>query len=88
MFLTSQPDDQPAQFYSRQIIYESLFRLCKPSDVPDSTASSHLHVDHSYTTVDSSGPGTHNTSIHISIDQPRILFINPCMWDPYIIHIT
>ena len=61
MFLTPQPGDWPAQFYSRQIVYESILKFCKPSDVPDNTASSHLHVDHFYTTVGSSGPGAHNT---------------------------
>ena len=64
--------------HCRQIVYESLLKFCEPSNVPDNTASFHLHVDHFYTTVGSSGPGTHNPSIHIRNDQPRVLSIIPC----------
>lgn len=52
MFLTPQPGDWPAQFYSRQIVYESLVKFFQPTPslTQEATAGVH-HFDHSYSSV-------------------------------------
>ena len=54
LFLISQPGDWPAQFYSIQVIYETLQKFCCPSDVFDNPQV--CPTDHSYARVCSSGP--------------------------------
>ena len=79
-YLLLQPGDWPAQFYSRQLVYETLqkyqshFPSSEPSPGPLTKPTSHL--DHSYTTpCNTSGPAKeHDTS-----NQPTILSIIPCI---------
>ena len=54
VFLIPQPGDWPTQFYSRQVIYETLQKFCCPSDVFDNPQV--CPTDHSYARVCSSGP--------------------------------
>ena len=73
-FLTPQPGDWPAQFYSRQIVYQSLLKFCLPSHVPESS-SCQLPHDHCYSTAPSHVPETQKGTIN----QPRILSVIPCI---------
>ena len=74
LFLISQPGDWPAQFYSRQVIYETLQKFCCPSDVFDNPQV--CPTDHSYARVCSSGPIQQQMNFSTS-GQPGILSIIP-----------
>ena len=76
LFLISQPGDWPAQFYSRQVIYETLQKFCCPSDVFDNPQV--CPTDHSYARVCSSGPIQQQMNVSTS-GQPGILSIIPCI---------
>ena len=52
-FLVIQPGDWPAQFYSRQIIYETLQKYYRSS--PDTLHGTPIPTDHEYTTPFKSG---------------------------------
>ena len=74
LFLISQPGDWPAQFYSRQVIYETLQKICCPFDVFDNPQV--CPTDHSYARVCSSGPIQQQMNFSTS-GQPGILSIIP-----------
>ena len=44
VFLIPQPGDWPAQFYSRQVIYETLQKFCCPSDVFDNSQECQVQI--------------------------------------------
>ena len=46
LFLIPQPGDWPAQFYSRQVIYETLQKFCCPSDVFDNPQECQVQIIH------------------------------------------
>ena len=80
-FLLPQPGDWPAQFYSRQVIYETLQKYNKyteasaaPQSQPQSTSAA-AHSDHSYTLSYHSGPEKENATVNS--DQPAILSLMP-----------
>lgn len=76
LFLIPQPGDWPAQFYSRQVIYETLQKFCCPSHVFDNPQV--CPTDHSYARVCSSGPIQQQMNVSTS-GQPGILSIIPCI---------
>ena len=82
-FLLPQPGDWPAQFYSRQVIYETLQKYYKyteassaPQSQPQSTSAA-AHSDHSYTLSYHSGLEKENATVNS--DQPAILSLIPCI---------
>lgn len=82
-FLRSQPGDWPAQFYSRQIIYETLQKYYKHAEASSASqsqpqsSSATAHSDHSYTLSYHSGPEKENGTVNS--DQPAILSLMPCI---------
>ena len=82
-FLRSQPGDWPPQFYSRQIIYETLQKYYKHADASSTSqsqpqsSSATAHSDHSYTLSYHSGPEKENGTVNS--DQPAILSLMPCI---------
>ncbi|KAL9974746.1 hypothetical protein ACROYT_G011827 [Oculina patagonica] len=77
-FLIIQPGDWPAQFYSRQIVYETLQKYYQNSDTVQRTACS--PTDHGYATPFTSvqsqvGESDKNTSVN----QPAVLSVIPCI---------
>ncbi len=83
-FLLPQPGDWHAQFYSRQVIYETLQKYCKhteasstPQAQPPQSSLAQAHSDHSYTLSYQSGPEKENETVNP--DQPAILSLIPCI---------
>ena len=76
LFLIPQPGDWPAQFYSRQVIYETLQKFCCPFDVFDNRQV--CPTDHSYARVCSSKRIQQQMNVSTS-GQPGILSIIPCI---------
>ena len=82
-FLLLQPGDWPAQFYSRQIIYETLQKYYKHAEASSASqsqpqsSSATAHSDHSYTLSYHSGPKKENGTVNS--DQPAILSLMPCI---------
>ena len=82
-FLLLQPGDWPAQFYSRQIIYETLQKYYKHAEASSASqsqpqsSSATAHSDHSYTLSYHSGPEKENGTVNS--DQPAILSLMPCI---------
>lgn len=79
-FLVIQPGDWPAQFYSRQIIYETLQKYYRSS--PDTLHGTPIPTDHEYTTPFNSGyrqwATAEESPAHIN-SQPAILSLIPCI---------
>ena len=85
-YLLLQPGDWPAQFYSRQLVYESIQKYQSnfpPSELsPGPWTKPTSHLDHSYPTpCNTSGPAKEQDTS----DQPTILSIIPCIGP---LHIT
>ncbi|XP_028515844.1 uncharacterized protein LOC114575348 [Exaiptasia diaphana] len=80
LYLTPQPGDWPAQFYSRQIVYDSLlkFHACATSDVPTNTVPP-SPSDHSYSTVNFDCESTRKKQHLSTSNQPKILSVIPCI---------
>jgi len=80
-FLIFHPGDWPAQFYSRQIIYETLQKYCRTSDAAQYTIST--PTDHEYatpfTSVHSREAQVGEENANISVSQPAILSVIPCI---------
>ena len=82
-FLLPQPGDWPAQFYPRQVIFETLqkhHKYTEASSAPQSQpqlTSAAAHSDHSYTLSYHSGPEKENATVNS--DQPAILSLIPCI---------
>ena len=88
LLLPPQPGDWPAQFYSRQVIYETLQKYfkyseasCPPHFQPQSFSTA-AHSVHSYTMSYHSKPEKEK-----AIDQPDILSSLPCI-GPFHISLT
>ena len=88
LLLPPQPGDWPAQFYSRQVIYETLQKYLKyteasapPHSQPQSFSTA-AHSVHSYTMSYHSKPEKEK-----AIDQPDILSLLPCI-GPFHISLT
>jgi len=79
-FLVIQPGDWPAQFYSRQIIYETLQKYYRSSS--DTLLGTPIPTDHEYTTPFNSGyrqwETVEESPAHIN-SQPAILSLIPCI---------
>jgi len=80
-FLIFQPGDWPAQLYSRQIIYETLQKYCCTSYTAQCVTFT--PTDHEYatpfTSVHSREAQLGEDSVNISVSQPAIFSVIPCM---------
>ena len=81
LYLLPQPGDWPAQFYSRQIVYETLFKFSQPVPTCLSSSATNSCNEHTYAVPHGSVPTRQQCTINTSVspNQPAILSVIPCI---------
>ncbi|CAH3181753.1 unnamed protein product [Porites lobata] len=81
LYLLPQPGDWPAQFYSRQIVYETLLKFSQPVPTCLSSSATNSCNEHTYAVPHCSVPTRQQCTINTSVspNQPAILSVIPCI---------
>ena len=81
LYLLPQPGDWPAQFYSRQIVYETLLKFSQPVPTCLSSSATNSWNEHTYAVPHCSVPTRQQCTINTSVspNQPAILSVIPCI---------
>ena len=81
LYLLPQPGDWPAQFYSRQIVYETLLKFSQPVPTCLSSSATNSCNEHTYAVPHGSVPTRQQCTINTSVspNQPAILSVIPCI---------
>ena len=77
LFLLPQPGDWPAQFYSRQIVYETLQKFCQHTPPGLSSSPQGCQNNHTYSDLSSFQPERERLQDNLTQYQPAILSTIP-----------